>query len=226
MTPPAARRLALVIFDCDGVLVDSEGPANRAVAAEITALGWPMTEAESMARFIGYTLEDIAPVVETHLGRAVPDGWGERLRQRVVDVMRREATLIPGAEQLLAMLDAMGLPYRVASNSGRAEMAAKFARTGLDRLMAVSHSANDVLHGKPAPDVYLAAAAAGGVPPASCMVVEDSVPGAMAAAAAGMTCFGLAPHGDGAALQAVGALPIRSLLELPPLFRAAMREAA
>ena len=87
------------------------------------------------------------------------------------------------------------------------------------------HSAADVARGKPAPDVYLAAAAAGGVPPAACLVVEDSVPGTEAAIAAGMTCLGLVPHGDGADLAALGAGIIRSLAALPPILQAALRRA-
>jgi beta-phosphoglucomutase-like phosphatase (HAD superfamily) len=84
------------------------------------------------------------------------------------------------------------------------------------------HSARDVPRGKPAPDVFLAAAKAAGVPPEACLVIEDSVPGAMAARAAGMACIGLAPSGDDPALRAVGAVLIRSLDELPAILRAAM----
>ncbi len=226
MSFPPALPLRLVIFDCDGVLVDSEGPSNRAVAEEVAKLGWTMDEAESMRRFVGFTLEQIAPVVEAHIGQAVPDGWVELVRRRIIDVLSNELELMPGARAALAAVDALGLPYRVASNSSWREMQAKFARTGLLALLERAHSAYDVASGKPAPDVFLAAAAAEGVPPAACVVIEDSVPGATGAAAAGMACIGLAPHGDGAELRAVGAVVIRSLLELPPLLRAAMRQAA
>ena len=222
-----ALPLRLVIFDCDGVLVDSEGPSNRAVAEEVTALGWPMTEAESTQLFIGCQLGGIADVVEAHLGRPVPEGWVEHLRRRIVDVLSNEVEAMPGAAEVLAATAALGLPIRVASNSSHREMQVKFARTGLAaRLQGRTHSAYDVAQGKPAPDVYLAAAAAEGVPPGACAVVEDSVPGTMAAVAAGMACIGLDAHGDGAELRAAGAHLIRGLRELPPLFQAAMRRAA
>jgi beta-phosphoglucomutase-like phosphatase (HAD superfamily) len=115
----------------------------------------------------------------------------------------------------------------VASNSSHEEMAVKFARTGLAPLVAGrTHSARDVAAGKPAPDLFLAAAAAEGVAPQACIVVEDSLPGIRGALAAGMTCIGLDPHGPGEALRAAGAHPVRALSELPALFRAAMRAAA
>ncbi len=224
MTPQPLR---LVIYDCDGVLVDSEGPSNRTVAEEITKLGWPMTTDESMARFVGHTLPDMLPVIEAHLGRPVPPGWVATLRDRIVTVMTHESEPMPGVADALRATTALGLPFRVASNSSHAEMRAKFGRTGLDRLVQGRlHSAEDVPAGKPAPDVFLAAAAAEGVPPGACVVVEDSLPGVRGAIAAGMACIGLDPHGDGAALRTLGAHPIRSLSELPALFRVAMRLAA
>ncbi|GAC1347396.1 MAG: HAD family phosphatase [Acetobacteraceae bacterium] len=216
-----------MIFDCDGVLVDSEGPSNRALAEEVTLLGWTMDESESTRRFVGYQLGGVAEVVAAHLGRPVPEGWVEHLRQRLVTVLGNEVEAMPGVPDVLHATTALGLPYRVASNSSHAEMRVKFARTGLTRLFeGRAHSAYDVERGKPEPDVFLAAAAAEDVPPAACVVIEDSVPGATAAAAAGMACIGLDPHGDGAELRAVGAHPVRTHAELPALFRAAMRRAA
>ena len=226
MSFTTALPLRLVIFDCDGVLVDSEGPSNRALAEEITKLGWPMDEAESTRRFIGYQLRDIAPVVEAHLGRPVPPGWVEELRRRMVDVLAREVEPMPGIADVLASVAALGLTCRVASNSSMREMRVKFARTGLSRLLERAHSAYDVANAKPAPDVFLAAAAAEDVPPGACVVVEDSVPGATGAAAAGMACIGLDVYGDGAELAAAGAHVIHHLSELPPLLRSAMRRAA
>lgn len=216
--------VALVIFDCDGVLVDSEGPSNRVVAQEITALGWPMNEAESTARFIGHRLSDIPPVVEAHLGRPVPDGWVEHLRGRLIAAFDTLQP-IPGAAAALQAVAALGVPFRVASNSSHEEMAVKFDRTGLAALVAGRrHSARDVARGKPAPDVFLAAAAAEGVAPEACLVVEDSVPGVMAAVAAGMRVVGLDIHGGGGALRDAGAWPIHGLHELAPLL-AALRAA-
>jgi HAD superfamily hydrolase (TIGR01509 family) len=225
MTGLMRAPLRLVIFDCDGVLVDSEGPSNRLVAEEITALGWPMTTAESQALFVGRRLSDIPAMVEPKIGRPVPPGWIEYLRDKLIAMLADEVEAMPGARDVLVAVTGLGLPFRVASNSSHAEMAVKFERTGLAHLVTgLLHSARDVPRGKPAPDVFLAAAKAGGVPPESCLVIEDSVPGAMAARAAGMACIGLAPYGDDPALRAVGAVLIRSLDELPAILRAAMDE--
>ena len=224
MTP---LKLRLVIFDCDGVLVDSEGPSNRVVAEMVTALGWPMTTEESLRRFVGYRLSDMPPVIEAHTGRPVPPGWVEALRDRMIGVLSSELEAMPGAHGALAAVTALGLPYRVASNSSHEEMAAKFTRTAMTELVAGRlHSARDVARGKPAPDVFLHAAAAEGVPPGACVVIEDSVPGAQAARAAGMACIGLAPHGDDPALRAAGATLIHDFAALPALLRTAMRDAA
>ena len=224
MTP---EPLGLVIFDCDGVLVDSEGPASRVTAEMLTEAGWPMTTEESMARWMGYTLSDMVPVIEAHLGRALPPGWVGALRDRMIQTLATESTLMPGAREAIDAVRAMGLPFRVASNSSHEEMRVKFARTGLTAVMqGRAHSARDVRAGKPAPDVFLAAAAAEGVAPTACIVVEDSLPGTRGAVAAGMAVIGLDPVGDGAALRAAGAHPIHALSELPPLLRTAMRRAA
>ena len=219
--------LRLVIYDCDGVLIDSEAIASRVCAEALTELGWRMTPAESMAQFMGYSLSGMLPMIEARIGRPVPPGWVAQLCERLVQAMEEESVTVPGAAEALQATAALGLPFRVASNSSHAEMAVKFGRTGLDRLVAGRlHSAGDVRAGKPAPDVFLAAAAAEGVPPAACIVVEDSVPGTRGAVAAGMAVIGLDPHGNGAALRAAGAYPVRSLAELPALFRTAMRRAA
>ena len=215
--------LQLVIFDCDGVLVDSEGPSNRLVAREITALGWPMSAAESTALFVGRRLSDIPPIIEAEGGCEVPPGWVDMLRCKLIAMLSNEVEAMPGAHQALAATTALGLPFRVASNSSHEEMAVKFDRTQLSGLvLGRLHSARDVRAGKPAPDVFLAAAAAEGVPLGACLVIEDSVPGAMAARAAGMACVGLAPHGDDPALREAGAVLIHSLDELPAILRACM----
>ena len=224
MTPSPLR---LVIFDCDGVLVDSEGPSARVTAREVSLLGWPITAAEAMTRFMGLRLSDLPALVMAHTGRPVPPGWVEHVRGCLIDTLAHETEAMPGAAAALEATTALGLPYRIASNSSHEEMAVKFARTGLASLVAGRiHSARDVAAGKPAPDVFLAAAAAEGVAPQACIVVEDSLPGTRGALAAGMACIGLDPHGPGEALRTAGAYPIQALSELPALFRAAMRVAA
>ena len=219
--------LRLVIFDCDGVLVDSETPSNRVVAEELTLLGWPTTTEESLTRFTGSSLPTIAAAFELTVGRAPPPGWVGHVTARLVDVLGREVEPMPGAADLLRAVTALGLPYRVASNSSHPEMRAKFARTGLAELVEGRvHSAFDVALPKPAPYLFLAAAAAAEVPPGECVVVEDSLPGVHAAVAAGMACIGLDPAGDGARLCVAGAHPVRALADIPALLRAALRQAA
>ena len=209
------RRPALVIFDCDGVLIDSEGPAARLTAECVTEQGWPMTPEEAQRLFMGLRIADMPAMVERHTGRATPPGWVDSVRARLIAVLETESALIPGAREAIEAVVKAGLPFRIASNSGHDEMRVKFAQTGLASLVTGRvHSARDVAAGKPAPDVFLAAARAEGVLPADCLVIEDSVPGVRAAVAAGMIVLGLDRHGDGAALKAVGALPIASLAEL------------
>ncbi len=213
--------LLLVIYDCDGVLVDSEPVANRVVAEELTALGWAMTAAESDGHFLGLTFTDMQPIIERRLGRALTEGWKQSLVQNVIDAMAAGVEAIPGAVEALQATTELGLAWRVASNSSHEEMAVKFGRLGIRDLVAGRvHSHRDVARGKPAPDLFLAAAAAQGVAPEHCLVIEDSVPGATAAAAAGMPCLGYAAHHDGSRLRAMGAVPFGSMFELPGLLAA------
>ncbi|HLB96641.1 MAG TPA: HAD-IA family hydrolase [Acetobacteraceae bacterium] len=220
-----ARRapLHLVIFDCDGVLVDSEPVTNRVVAAELTRLGWPMNAAGCQVRFLGMNLSAMVPLIEAKLGRPLPARWPHDLEERLVTVLGEDVELMPGAEAALAETTRLGLPWRIASNSSHAELRAKFGRNGLGDLVAGRlHSHHDVRLGKPAPDLFLAAASAEGVAPENCLVIEDSLPGVRAAMAAGMTCLGFCPDDDGARLMAAGAAPFHSLHDLPMLLRLAL----
>lgn len=214
--------LRLVIFDCDGVIVDSEPIANRVTARSLAALGWTMTPAESESLFLGMTLTDMQPLIETRLGHPVPDGWKASLMNELVAALAVEATPVEGAVEAIQAAAGLGLKWRIASNSSHEEMRAKFARLGISTLVAGRvHSHRDVARGKPAPDLFLAAADAENVAPDGCLVIEDSLPGVRAASAAGMDCLGFAPHSDGSALRALGAVPFRSMHELPALFAAA-----
>lgn len=224
-----ARRapLRLVIFDCDGVLVDSEPVSNRVLAEDMTARGWPMDMHEAQERFLGTTLRDIQPIIVARLGVPLPDEWQAAITGRIVAALAEEAVAIRGAVEALRAVTALGLPWRIASNSSHEEMRAKFARLGIAGLVAGRvHSHTDVAAGKPEPDLFLAAAAAEGVRPDGCVVVEDSEVGVRAAVAAGMDCLAYAPHDDGAKLRALGAVPFHSMLDLPALVAAATRRAA
>jgi len=221
------RPLELVIFDCDGVLIDSEALCNRVVAEILTEAGWSMTAEECNDRFIGMSFYSMQPEIEARLGRSLGDDWVDRVVDVVTATMEREAEPVAGAREALDAVMAMGLNWRIASNSSHQEMAAKFGRAGwLELVDGRVHSAVDVIAlggaGKPAPDLFLATAAAAAVAPAHCLVIEDSIHGATAARAAGMDCLGFIPHGETAALRAVGAVPFHSMHDLPALLRAAL----
>lgn len=223
-TPRDQTPIRLVIFDCDGVLIDSEALCDRVVSAELRRVGWDLSPADCHRLFLGLTFPDTQLAAEAHLGTSLGFDWVERVVRRVTEVMAAEAEPIPGARDALLATAALGLPVRIASNSSHAEMAAKFKRAGLSDLVnGRIHSAYDMIalgkQGKPAPDLFLAAAAAEGIPPAACVVIEDSVPGVQAAIAAGMTCLGFSPETDGSHLRAVGALPFAAMSALPDLLR-------
>lgn len=220
-----ARRdqpIALVIFDCDGVLIDSEGLASVVLSRELRKLGWMISAGDCETLFLGTSLRDIIARTEAEIGRPVPAHFGQSFSAAMVEALAREVEAIPGAETALRALTAAGMNWRVASNSSHAEMAVKFRRTGLDGLVGDrQHSAEDMmkigLNGKPDPHLFLAAAEAGGVPPARCLVIEDSVPGCMAAKAAGMACLGFSPKEDGHELAANGAGIFKRMADLPGL---------
>jgi HAD superfamily hydrolase (TIGR01509 family) len=214
--------LRLVIFDCDGVLIDSEALCDRVVSASLTDLGWPISAGECHRRFVGWSFHDMVPVIEAQIGHTVGVAWVDAIVARVSEAFAREVEPIPGARDALTGTTALGLPWRIASNSSHTEMTAKFTRVGWSALVhGRVHSAAEIIgrggRGKPAPDVFLEAAAAEGIPPAHCLVIEDSVAGARAAQAAGMACLGYSPDHDGAALRAAGAVPFRPMHAIPAL---------
>ena len=221
------RPLELVIFFCDGVLIDSEGLCNRVVADILTNAGWAMSAVECEHLFVGMSFYTMQPVIEARIGRALGDTWVDDVVAVVTEAMAREVEPMPGGVEALRATTELGLPWRIASNSSHLEMSAKFGRCGWSDLVAGRlHSAVDAIAvggaGKPAPDVFLAAAAAEAVAPPHCLVIEDSVHGVVAARAAGMDCLALVPRGDGDSLRAAGAIPFRSMHDLPDLLRAAV----
>lgn len=216
----------LVLYDCDGVLIDSEPIANRVVSEELTAIGWTISAEECDRVFLGVSYHTIGELAATRLGRPAPPGWLANLLNRVSTVLAVESIVVPGAPEALAATAALGLDWRVASNSSQTEMAVKFACTGLTGTVAGRlHSGHDIVaqggKPKPAPDLFLAAAASAGISPEHCLVIEDSPTGAQAARDAGMTCLGLARFGQDDALAAFGAAPFASMHDLPDLLRLA-----
>lgn len=187
-----ARPVELVIFDCDGVLVDSERLSVRVEARLITELGWPLTEQDVLERFVGRSDAHMKAEIETALGRSVPE-WDEAYHAALHEAFHAELVAVDGVAEALDALDEAGLATCVASSGTHDKMAVTLGLTGLrDRFAGRIFSATEVTHGKPAPDLFLHAAARTGVDPARCAVVEDSRYGVEAARSAGMVAFGYA----------------------------------
>jgi HAD superfamily hydrolase (TIGR01509 family) len=224
-------RLDLVIFDCDGVLIDSEPLCDRVVSEELSALGWMVTPAECSRLFLGMSFHDMRPLVESELGRPLAGDWVDLLVTKLTAILASEVEAVPGARHVLEATSALGLPWRIASNSSHRELQAKFDRTGLrDLVIGRLHSSEDVIakggRGKPAPDLFLATAAAAGSPAECCLVIEDSLHGVNAAVAAGMQCLGYCPNDNGDRLRSAGAVPFHRLELLPDMLRVARGSAA
>ncbi|WP_033222739.1 HAD family hydrolase [Kitasatospora phosalacinea] len=195
------KPVELVVFDCDGVLVDSERIAVR-VQVEVGArLGWPLGPDEVVERFIGRTHAAIWAQVGERMGPVAAAEWERSFEQRHRELVDAELAPVDGIVAALDALDARGLPYCVASSGSQAKMRHTLGRTGLyGRFAGRIFSADEVARGKPFPDVFLHAAAGTGYAPESCVVVEDSPTGLRAARAAGMRRLGYTPGPAGRAL--------------------------
>ncbi|POX58215.1 hydrolase [Streptomyces sp. Ru62] len=183
----------LVVFDNSGVLVDSETLGNRLLAAMLTDEVVPTTFGEAVEHYLGKSFADVADTVRRRTGARVPADFLPRFHARLFDAFERELTATDGVHRVLDDLDALGVPYCVASNDTADRVAVSLRLTGLaPRLAGRVFGADQVARPKPAPDVFLHAARHFGVAPGACLVVEDSARGVAAARAAGMTVFGLA----------------------------------
>jgi len=199
-------RTRLVIFDCDGVLVDSEPVANRTLGHMLRELGLELTPEQIFERFVGYSLPHCLRVIEGMLGHPPPENFLRDLQARTFAAFKTELRAMPGIEQALDALEAAGLPYCVASSGDHEKMNTTLGITGLlPRFAGRIFSVTQVARGKPAPDVYLFAARQLGTEPSACVVVEDTPPGVQAGAAAGMTVFGFSAHTPEQKLRAAGA---------------------
>lgn len=213
---------ALVIFDCDGVIVDSEPLANAVLHARLVALGLDLTPEESATRFTGRTMADCVTLIEARLGRAVPADFEATVRRETKAAFDDALTSVKGIDEVLATL---ARPFCLASSGSHEKIRHSLRLTGADRYFDDGRifSAQDVAAGKPAPDLFLHAAARLGVPPAQCVVVEDSVPGVEAGVAAGMRVLGYAERTASRQLEAAGATVFRSMDRLPTLLETGTR---
>jgi HAD superfamily hydrolase (TIGR01509 family) len=196
-------RFALVIFDCDGVLVDSELITNRVFTTMLNELGVAVSKEEAFERFVGRSLSQCLEMTAGLLGREVPADFEHQYHQRSATALKSELNAVPGVE---AALEAIQVPYCVASNGSHDKMQITLGITGLlpkfkDKLFSVS----EVARGKPFPDVFLHAAAKSGVAPSDCVVIEDTPTGVSAGVAAGMTVYGYCAHTPAHRLIAAGA---------------------
>lgn len=217
----------LVIFDCDGVLVDSEVITHEVLADALRGLGIDLTVDEAMRLFMGNVLADTVAIVEARLGQPLPDGFFEAWREELYATFReRPVKAVPGVERVL---DALDVPACVVSNGPLKKLRTTLGVTGLlarfeDRLFSPDLG----LRGKPHPDLFVAAAERFGADPARTAVVEDSPGGIVGARRAGMIAFGYAaaPHTDAAALEAAGAVVFDDMAELGRVMSEAARSGA
>jgi len=215
------RNFDLVIFDCDGVLVDSEVISCRTHAQMLTRHGYPISTEQVHDRFLGRSAREARLEIERELGRALPDDLDIQLRAELHRAFAESLQAIPGIAQAL---DGISQAVCVASSGSPERIRTSLTLVGLyDRFVPNVFSAAQVKNGKPAPDLFLFAAEQMKVPPARCLVVEDSVPGVRAARAADMAVLGF--HGGShcrpstaAALRGAGATAtVDDMRQLPAL---------
>ncbi|SES50022.1 haloacid dehalogenase superfamily, subfamily IA, variant 3 with third motif having DD or ED/haloacid dehalogenase superfamily, subfamily IA, variant 1 with third motif having Dx(3-4)D or Dx(3-4)E [Streptomyces sp. yr375] len=185
-------RYDLVIFDNDGVLVDSEPISNRLLAAYLTELGHPTSYEDSIRDYMGSAMHRIHDLVQKRTGERLPAEFDDTFHRRVFAAFEEELEPVAGAVDVVAKLAAGGVPYCVASSGSHERIRVGHRATGLDRWFedARVFSSQDVGKGKPAPDLFLYAAERMGVAAERCVVVEDSPLGVQAAVAGGMDVYG------------------------------------
>ncbi|MBI3374320.1 MAG: HAD family hydrolase [Betaproteobacteria bacterium] len=207
----------LVIFDCDGVLIDSEPIANRVFAEQLARAGLSMSVEDIMQRFVGRTRNGCLALATELLGRALPKSFPGEWDAALFEALRQDVRPIDGVPELIQQLE---VPFCVASNSTRERMRISLQASGLLAFFAGRmFSSADVLNPKPAPDLFLNAAGSMGAAPGRCAVIEDTLTGVLAGVAAGMSVFGYVggAHSNADALQAAGARIFDDMKALPML---------
>lgn len=218
------QKFEAVLFDCDGVLVDSEPITNGVLRDMLQERGWTLTPAECMRHFIGKAVKDQAALIEANTGQPLTEAWMLQFRERRNERLLRDVKAIPGAVQAVEKIHTLHAG-RIACASGadRFKVELQLHKCGLmPWFKGHIFSGHELPRSKPAPDVYLAAAAALGVDAKRCAVIEDTVTGVTAGVAAGATVYGFSPsdagHDTPAALRAAGAVHVfADMLDLPAL---------
>jgi HAD superfamily hydrolase (TIGR01509 family) len=222
-----------VLFDCDGVLVDSESITNGVLRSMLHELGWQISAADCFRLFVGRALRDETAIITAHTGFVVTGDWLLEFQRRRNDALAASLKPIDGAvaavHEINMRLDGM---IACASGADLGKVELQLRKVGLDRVFAGKmFSGMDQPRSKPAPDVYLAAAAFLGIDPARAAVVEDTVPGVTAGVAAGATVFGFCPpdslahHPPQALLDAGATYIFTAMAQLPALVGCPIRAA-
>jgi HAD superfamily hydrolase (TIGR01509 family) len=210
------KRFDLVIFDCDGVLVDSELITNRIFVQMLNEVGLPLSLEDMFEQFVGRSMPQCLALVTGLLGRPLPNNFEEDFRRRSAAALKSELKAVAGIETVLA---ALNVPFCVASSGTHEKMQTTLGVTGLlPRFAGKIYSVTEVARSKPHPDVFLHAASRQGVAPEDCAVIEDTPTGVRAGVAAGMTVFGYCALTPRASLIAAGAHhTFEHMRELPRL---------
>jgi HAD superfamily hydrolase (TIGR01509 family) len=211
--------LQLAIFDCDGVLVDSESISNGVLAQMLTDEGLPTTLAEARRDYQGLLLADVLSDAQAKLGRPLPGDWLDRYEQERSLAFREELRPVAGVAEAVELIKAEGIAVCVASQGKLEKTRLSLRLTGLSSLFEerALFSAYQVPRGKPHPDLFLHAASEMGASPSGCLVIEDTPSGVRAAVAAGMWVLGYSADSDEQALRQAGAETFGSFDALPGL---------
>lgn len=204
----------LVLFDCDGVLVDSEPLAARVLSEILREFGMTLSPQEVDLRFRGRSLHDILLLIEDEQGKKLPSTFLPRLQEATQQAFDQDLRAVPGVRELLQVVQDSGCKLCVGSSGTHEKIRHSLQLTGLSAYFGEHiFSAQDVPRGKPAPDLFLHAARSMGAAPEQTWVIEDSVPGAQAGRAAGMRVFGYAASGNAQELAETGAVVFSSMSE-------------
>jgi len=207
----------LVIFDCDGVVVDSEPLTLQLIRDDLASRGLPLDLSKVTDLFVGGTIAGAGAQARA-MGADISADWADLIYDKVFAALARSVEPIPGIGAVLDRLDHQGIPYAIGSNGPHRKMEITLARCGLSaRFAGRTYSREDVAAPKPAPDVYLLAASQAGVAPQDCVVIEDSATGAQAAVAAGMAVFGFARETPRTKFEGLTELLFDDMAQLPAL---------